>query len=49
LDVELASLGPGSRNYDQQEVSDSGKAVEQSVRLPTRQKDDLVGIGSMFR
>jgi hypothetical protein len=47
LHVELASQGSDSK-MNVQKASDSGKAVEKQIRPPTRQKDELVGIGSMF-
>jgi hypothetical protein len=49
LHVELASQGSDSRMNVQEKVSDFGKAVEKQIRPPSRQKDDLVGVGSMFR
>jgi hypothetical protein len=49
LHVELASQGSGSRANAQEKVSDFGRAVEKQIRPLTRQKDDLVGVGSMFR
>ena len=48
LHVELASQGSDSKVNVQEEASDFGKAVEKQIRPPTRQKDELVGIGSMF-
>ena len=49
LHVELASQGSDSRMNVQEKASDFGKAVEKQIRPPSGQKDDLVGVGSMFR
>ena len=48
LHVELASQGSDSKANIQEKASDFGKAVEEQIRAPTRQKDELVGIGSVF-
>jgi hypothetical protein len=48
LHVELASQGPDSKMNVQEKASDFGSAVEKQVQPPTRQKDELVGIGSVF-
>jgi hypothetical protein len=48
LHVELASQGSGPKANVQEKASDFGKAVEKQIRPPTRQKDELVGIGSVF-
>jgi hypothetical protein len=48
LHVELASQGPDSKMNVQEKASDFGNAVEKQIRPPTRQKDELVGIGSVF-
>jgi hypothetical protein len=49
LHVEPASQGSSSGMNVQEKASDCGMAVEKQIRPLTRQKDDLVGIGSMFR
>ena len=48
LHVELASQGSDSKVNVQEKASDFGKAVEKQIRPPTRQKDEWVGIGSIF-
>jgi hypothetical protein len=49
LHVELASQGSDSMMNAQEKGSGLGKAVEKRIQPLTRQKDDLVGVGSMFR